>query len=155
GLDVDGAGRLLVTASDDKSARLWSLTDGRLLRVLRPPIGGGNEGKLYTAALTPDGTLVAVAGSTGDEWDDHSGIYIFDTTSGRMVRRIPGLPKVVEKLAITSDGSRIAAVTYSEGVRVFSLRDGAMIAGDTDYSREAFGVAYAPDGKLATSSYDA
>src|SRR5438132_132473 len=44
---VDRAGRLLVTASDDKTLRLWELPSGRLLKVLRPPIGEGNEGKLY------------------------------------------------------------------------------------------------------------
>jgi hypothetical protein len=30
-IGVDAAGRMLLTASDDKTARLWSLQDGRLL----------------------------------------------------------------------------------------------------------------------------
>src|SRR5262252_3821441 len=43
-IGVDAAGRYLVTASVDKTARVWELATGRLLRTLRPPIGEGNEG---------------------------------------------------------------------------------------------------------------
>ena len=40
---ADAAGRILVTASNDKTARIWSLPELRLLGVLHPPIGPGNE----------------------------------------------------------------------------------------------------------------
>lgn len=66
-IGVDAVGRLLLATSLDKIARLWSLQDGRLLQVLRPPVGAGNEGKLYAGALSPDGRLAAVAGWTGAE----------------------------------------------------------------------------------------
>jgi WD40 repeat protein len=38
---VDRAGRWAVTASDDKTARIWNLASGQLVRVLRVPLGGG------------------------------------------------------------------------------------------------------------------
>src|SRR5262249_22101695 len=41
-IDADAANRFVVTASDDKTARVWSLLDGRLLRVLRLPIDRGD-----------------------------------------------------------------------------------------------------------------
>ena len=40
-IDVDAQERFLVTASDDKTARVWSLATGELLTVLRPPLGTG------------------------------------------------------------------------------------------------------------------
>jgi WD40 repeat protein len=61
-IDVDAQERFLVTASDDKTARIWSLASGELLRVLRPPLGPGNEGKLNAVAISPDGAIVAAAG---------------------------------------------------------------------------------------------
>src|ERR1043165_1330198 len=64
-IDVDAAGRFLVTGSDDKTVRVWDLATGELLRVLRPPIGEGNEGKIYAVAIMPDGELIAAAGWTG------------------------------------------------------------------------------------------
>jgi WD40 repeat protein len=67
-IGVDGACSLLATGSEDKTVRLWSLPEGRLLRTLRWPIGPGNGGKVYATALSPDGSLVAVGG-----WDARSG----------------------------------------------------------------------------------
>jgi WD40 repeat protein len=64
-IDTDPAGRFLVTASEDKTARIWDLQNGNLLKVLRPPHGDGDEGKLYAAAISPDGGTVAVGGWTG------------------------------------------------------------------------------------------
>jgi WD40 repeat protein len=61
-IDVDAAERFLVTASDDKTARVWDLANGKLLQILRPPLGAGSEGKLYAVAISPDGTLVATGG---------------------------------------------------------------------------------------------
>ncbi len=56
---TDAAEQYLATASDDKTLRVWSLPDGRLLRTLRVPTGYGNFGKLYSVALSPDGQTVA------------------------------------------------------------------------------------------------
>ena len=68
-IGVDAACTLMVTGSDDKTARLWALPEGgrgapELLRTLRVPIGEGNEGKVYAVALSPDGKWVAAGG-----WD--------------------------------------------------------------------------------------
>src|SRR5512143_1306334 len=63
-IDVDRAGKVLVTGSEDKTARVWSLPQGKLLKVLRPPIGAGNEGRVDAVAISPDGKTVAVGG-----WD--------------------------------------------------------------------------------------
>jgi WD40 repeat protein len=47
GIDTDAANHFAVTASTDKSARVWSLPDGRLLRTLRLPLDFANIGKVY------------------------------------------------------------------------------------------------------------
>ena len=48
-ISVDAANRYLITGSEDKTVRVWELASGRLLRTLRPPIGVGNEGKIFGA----------------------------------------------------------------------------------------------------------
>ncbi|MBI3707393.1 MAG: hypothetical protein HY246_06915, partial [Proteobacteria bacterium] len=58
-LALSEANGQLVTVSDDKTARLWSLADGRLLDTLRVPIAPGAEGSLYAVALPPSGRSIA------------------------------------------------------------------------------------------------
>src|SRR5262249_5330219 len=69
---TDAAGRWAVTASDDKTARVWEVASGRQLAVLRPPQDVGDEGKLYAVALSPDGKVVAVGGSAGPGSDKNA-----------------------------------------------------------------------------------
>ena len=62
--DVDAAGRFAVTASDDKTVRVWSLATGALERTIRLPAGPGNVGKAYAVAIDPAGEVIAVGGWT-------------------------------------------------------------------------------------------
>ncbi len=61
----------IVTASDDKTARVWDSATGNLLVVLRPSIGTGETGRLYGAAIHPTEDLVAVGGTTGRKSGEH------------------------------------------------------------------------------------
>ena len=79
---TDAAGRWAVTASDDKTARVWDVASGKLQRVLRPPIGPGNGGKLFAVAISPDGAVVAAAGWTVSGTTSGHTVYLFDRSSG-------------------------------------------------------------------------
>jgi len=151
---VDGLGRYLATASDDKTCRVWDIRTGEELRVLRPPIGQGNEGRLYSVAMSPDGRYVFCAGWTGYAWDKSHCVYIFERESGRLVRRLTGLPSVVNHLAVSRDGAYLAAVLGEGGVRVWRLSDLSMVGQDGDYRGESYGAAFDGRDRLATTCYD-
>src|SRR4051794_22138084 len=96
--DVDAQGKWAVTGSEDKTVRVWSLADGRLLRTIRLPAGPGDVGKAYAVAMSPDGALIA-AGARTFGADSQDEIYLFDRASGMLVERIEDLPDVVNHLA--------------------------------------------------------
>src|SRR4051794_17082182 len=74
GFDLDAAGSLLLTASDDKTARLWSVPTLRSLGTLRPSLAEDPDGHLYAAALSKDGSMGAVGGRSQGPLT----IYVFD-----------------------------------------------------------------------------
>ncbi len=154
-LDVDKLGRFAVTAADDKTASVWDLASGKLLQVLRPTIGAGNEGNLYAAAITPDGVMVAVGG-----WSADNDVYLFDRSSGALLHRITGLPDVVTQLSFSPDGQTLAIGLFGKnGIRTFASdnawRNSRETGSDTRFEGTVSGAKFSPDGaRLAVASTD-
>ncbi len=153
GIGVDATGRFLVTASGDKTARIWDIATGELLRVLRPPLGAGIEGQLSSVAISPDGNTVAVSGNTG-LWDKSFSIYLFDRASGRLVRRLSGLPSTVYHLVFSPDGKYFAATLGQGGVHVYETSGWQQIGADADYRNRSFAADFDRSGRLVTSCFD-
>jgi hypothetical protein len=154
-LAVPPDGKSLISVSDDKTTRLWSLEDGKLLRTLRGPIGAGPEGALYALALSPSGKTIAVAGYTGIAAGG-AAIYLFQRESGAWLGRIAlGKADAVTQLAFAPDGSRLAVgVNDDRGVRIVDLTRRTVEPLDPEAAAPTTGLSYAGDGRLATASRD-
>src|SRR5262245_34081821 len=121
-IGVDASCKLLATGSHDKTVRLWGLPEGKLIRTLRPPIGPGNEGKIYGVAMAPDGSWVAAGGwsVSGNHF-----VYVFQAATGRVVTRLGPLANVVNNLAVSPNGRYLAATLGGgEGLRVWQKTGG-------------------------------
>jgi WD40 repeat protein len=155
GAAVDASGKFLVTVSDDRTARLWSLPTGELIRVLRPEIGPGAEGRLFSVAMSPDARFIVTAGSTGFEREKGSSFYVFETATGRLVKRVGGLPEAVNRLAWSPDGHYVATgLLGANGIRLFETKEWREVSRDIGYAGPVYGLGFDGSGRLAAAAFD-
>ena len=79
----------------------------------------------------------------------------FDRASGKLLRRIPGLPNVIGHLSFSPDGRYLAAALWgANGVRVYRTRDWQQVGADKDYGSDSYSADFDRGGRLVTTSYD-
>jgi len=153
-IGVDRAETILVTASADKTVRVWDLSTGELRKILRVPMDRGKDGMLYAAAVSPDGKTVAAGGWTGWNWDTKASIYLFDLPSGALKARISGLPNVIGHLAFSRDGRYLAATLGEGGVRIYTASNWKPAGEDADYGAQSYWADFDRNGRLVTACDD-
>ncbi|WP_434587322.1 TIR domain-containing protein [Streptomyces sp. A5-4] len=90
----------------DGTARLLRRSDGRLMQTMRLSAPAAEP------ALSPDGTLLAVAEASGQMYERQAYVEVFDTASGRRVKRLTGggigSPRILPTaLQFSPDGTRL------------------------------------------------
>src|SRR5690348_11020910 len=154
GFDLDGAGSLLLTASDDKTARMWSVPALRMLGVVRPPFGKDPDGRLFAAALSKDGSMGAVGGFV----DGPLTIHVFDVARCEIVRQVI-VPEIesesVHALRFSPDRAVLAVGTIQRGLIIVNVADWAVIGRDEAIVECVAAVDFSPNGEtLAVASED-
>jgi hypothetical protein len=163
GIGVDAGCRLMVTGSYDKTARLWALPkngvgEPELLRILSIPIGFDDEGELFAVAISPNGRFVA-AGGYDVGWREFKDIavYIFETATGKLIRRLGGLNQLIGNLTFSPDGKFLAAVLGGRnggGMQVWETAGWSLVGEDGYENTDSYGVAFDTADKLYTVSND-
>ena len=155
-IGVDRACRIAATGSEDKTVRVWSLPDGRLLRTLRVPIAPGDGGKIYATAISPNGLWIAAGGYDAlVELSHENYVYVFEASTGAVVARAGPFGDAINHLAFSPDGRWLAATSFGGiGLKVIDTQTWQIVATDDAYADASYSVAFAPDGRLYTVADD-
>ena len=143
-------GRYLISASDDKTIRVWDVETGEIVRIIRGQIGEGSEGKIFAAALSSDNRLLAVGGFTKN--DD---IRLINFQTGEVIRLLKGHSNVINGLAFSPDSRRLISGSDDKTARVWDVRSGRSVHTLEGHTNRINAVAFSPDGKkTVTGSHD-
>jgi WD40 repeat protein len=132
-------GKLVLSASEDTTLRLWDVPHGRELRSFQ-----GHAGAVTALSLSADGRFV-LSGSV-----DHT-IRLWEVGSGRPLRSLEVRGGSVQKVALSPDGRRALSRTEGGVVQLWDLTTGQERRAFTVRADRMVAVAFSPDGRLAIS----
>ncbi len=140
GLAFTPDGKALVSASYDKTLRVWDAATGRELRRL-PTF----RGSLAGLSASADGRTVAVCEYTGD-------VFLADTAAGRVTPLPPRPGEFRVCVALSPDGKLLAVGASS--VRLWDAAAGKPLREWRGHSGQVRRLAFAPDGKVLAGGDD-
>ena len=145
----------LVSASLDRTVRIWSLPELRLMKVLRVPMEVLREGELTNVQVSPNGKIIATAGWTGWEWERRGSVYLFDAESGELLRRLGGFGSIIGELRFSPDGRYLAVGLHGGAGLVFvDMADLSVRSHHKDYAERVVEVSFGANGLIASTSLD-
>ena len=121
-------------------------SDYQTLNLPEGAIARLGKGRINEVAFSPDGSLLAVAGSIG--------IWLYDTTSSRELALLTGHWRDVNSVSFSPDGRILASGSWDDTVKLWDVatrQNTATLEGDTG---SVHSVSFSPDGRtLAAGSY--
>jgi WD40 repeat protein len=108
----------IITASDDKTIRVWDSKTAKEKRKILGQIGAGSEGKIYAMALSPNEKFLAIGG-----YLENHVIRIYNYNSGELLKVLQSHKDAVSSLAFSLDGKLLISGSGDETAKIWSVSE--------------------------------
>jgi len=132
-------GRLFVSYHADRLVCCWDPASGTMVSELRGATDPGRVGESAPAALSADGTWLALTNVDGS-------VELRDTRTAAVLRRLIGHPQPVTELVIAPD-DRWLATTDGRSLRIWDVETGACLRTVDTSPHPCVGLATDPGGR--------
>jgi glucose repression regulatory protein TUP1 len=146
-LDFSLDGRLIVSGSGDRTARIWDMIEGTSkVLTINDPDSVNNDAGVTSVAISPNGQLVA-AGSLDTV------VRIWDVVTGALVERLRGHRDSVYSVAFTPDGKGLVSGSLDKTLKYWDVSE--LVASPGVKRKGASGNAVNGPGGVANGRKDA
>jgi WD40 repeat protein len=108
-------GTLLASGSNDRTARIWNASSGKLLHVLH------HQGYVRSESFSPNGQSLVTASQDG-------AAYVWDVATGQRELLLVGANGQLNAATFSPDGSEIATASDDRLGRIYYSSDGRLLA---------------------------
>jgi len=133
-------GKTVVSASDDKTLRVWNMTTGQTTHVL-----SDHSKRVRHVALTSDGKTAVSA-------SDDETLRVWDLVTGQTRHILSGHDNWVTYVALTSYGVTAVSASWDWTLRIWNITTGRITRVLSGHTREIHQVALTQDGRIAVSA---
>ena len=102
----------IVTASMDKSIKIWDIESGELEREILGQIGKGSEGSVYDIAISPNNKILAVGGFFGNDdglVENVGNIRLYNFETGKIIKVLKAHINVIQSLKFVDNNMLLSA----------------------------------------------
>lgn len=126
-------GTVVVTTSEDGTAKLWNVQNGKEIRTIEAA-----EDWLYDAVFSPNGRTAAIGGQNGL-------LGLWNVSNGRQIRTFDGHTRAITSVCFSPDGKSLASSSIDDTARIWEVSSGRML--QTLQGNEVGEASFSPDGR--------
>ena len=135
-------GRVLASASNDGTVRLWEVATGGLHSTLT-----GHSGSVLNVTFSPDGRVLASISNDGT-------VRLWEVATGVLHSTLTGHSDSVLNVTFSPDGRVLASASNDRTITLWEVATGGLHSIFTGYSDLVLNVAFSPDGRVLASVFN-
>jgi WD40 repeat protein len=140
GVSFSADGKMVASASGDKTVKLWDTSTGKQIKTL-----SGHTNGVWGVSFSADGKMVASA-------SHDKTVKLWDTSTGKQIKTLSGHTDAVYGVSFSADGKMVASASGDKTVKLWDTSTGKQIKTLSGHTDAVYGVSFSADGKMVASA---
>ncbi|MDM9583671.1 hypothetical protein [Nostoc sp. GT001] len=143
GVSFSPDGRMLASASNDKTVKLWDTSTRKEIRTLT-----GHKEAVNGVSFSPNGKMLASASADNT-------VKLWDISTGQEIKTLTGHREAVNGVSFSPNGKMLASASSDNTVKMWDTSTRKEIKTLTGHREAVYRLSFSPDGRmLASASLD-